>query len=337
MRKTAALIIFVLLGFLVAGMTVWASLALYYSNLPSQTLRYSCAALFSLATLLAFLFLPRRGRTLFWFLVFWGLVLAWWTTIQPSNARDWQEDVAVLSYATVQEDLVTLHNIRNFTYRSETDFDAHYYDKTFDLGRLNSVDLLTVYWMGDAIAHVMMSFGFGGMDYVSFSIEARKEKDEGYSSIKGFFRQYELIYVVGDERDLIRLRTDYRNPPEDVYLYLIRTSPENVRGLFMEYVAKINELKERAEFYNTLTTNCTTNVIRHIRAFGGTVGYNWKVLLSGYAAQYTYERGGLDTSLTFEELRKRSYINPIAHSVGDDPLFSQRIREGLPRPEPKGE
>ena len=274
--------------------------------------------------------LPRRGRTLFWFFVIFALLVVWWGTIRPSNARIWQADVSVLPYAAVAGDLVTLHNIRNFTYRTETDFDVVYYDKTFDLSKLNSVDLIAVYWMGDAIAHVMLSFGFGDADYVAFSIEARKETHEGYSSVKGFFKQYELIYVVADERDVIRLRTDYRNPQEDVYLYRTRITPENARRLFLEYVEQINNLKDEPEFYNTLTTNCTTNVVRHIRAFGGKVTYSWKILLSGYAPQYAYERGGLDTSLTFEELRKRSYINPRAHTIGNVPEFSRRIREDLP-------
>ena len=281
MRKMTTFVGIGVIGLLVACVTAWISLAIYYSGPPGDYLRAGLAGLFPLATLAAFFVLPRRGRTLCWFFVVFALILVWWTTITPSNTRNWQADVAVLPYATIAGNFVTIHNIRNFTYRTETDFDVHYYDKTFDLDKLDSVDLITVYWMGDAIAHVMLSFGFGGADYVAFSIEARKEKDEGYSSIKGFFKQYELIYVVADERDVIRLRTDYRDPQEDVYVYRTRITPENARRLFMEYVNQINELKDNPEFYNTLTTNCTTNVVRHIRAFGGKATYNWKILLSG--------------------------------------------------------
>ena len=241
--------------------------------------------------------------------------------------------MAVLPYATVKGEQVTIHNIRNLNYRTETDFDVRYYDKTFDLNRLDSVDLIAVYWMGDAIAHVMVSFGFQEKDFVTFSIETRKEKGEDYSTLKGFFKQYELIFIVGDERDLIRVRTDYRKPPEDVYLYRGRMTPENSRKFFMEYVRQINSMKENPEWYNTLTTNCTTDVVRLNRAYGGQARYNWKVLLSGYAPQYAYENGSLDTRIPFEELRKLSYINPKARAVGDDPEFSRKIRESLPRPE----
>ena len=140
-----------------------------------------------------------------------------------------------------------------------------YYDRTFDLSRLDSVDLIAVYWMGDAIAHVMITFGFQEKDFVTFSIETRKEIGEGYSTLKGFFKQYESIFIAGDERDLIRVRTDYRNPTEDVYLYRTRMPPETARKFFMEYVQEINSLKQHAQWYNTLTSNCTVDIIRLIR------------------------------------------------------------------------
>lgn len=314
-------------------MTAWGALAIWYSNLAGGYLRAGLAGLLVLATLLAFALLPGRLRTLAGFFVVFAGIVAWWLSIPASNDRAWQPDVAVLPYATVKGEQVTIHNIRNLNYRSETDFDLRHYDKTFDLNRLDAVDLIAVYWMGDAIAHVMVSFGFGETDFVVFSIETRKEKGEGYSTLKGFFKQYELTYIVADERDLIRVRTDYRNPPEDVYLYRGRLTPENSRKFFMEYVRQINSLKENPEWYNTLTTNCTTDVVRLSRAYGGKARYNWKVLFSGYAPQYAYENGSLDTRIPFEELRKLSYINPKTRAIGDDPQFSRKIRQGLPRQE----
>ncbi|MCU0593383.1 MAG: DUF4105 domain-containing protein, partial [Desulfobacterales bacterium] len=259
-------------------MTGWASLAVYWSDLSVDWLRTILAGGFALATVLAFLFLPNRVRTLIGFLVVFCGIVVWWLAIPASNGRAWQPDVAVLPYADIQGDRVTLHNIRNLRYRSEADFDARYYDKTFDLRHLDSVDLIAVYWMGDAIAHVMISFGFQQTDFVAFSIEIRKEQGEAYSTLKGIFKQYELTYVVGDERDLIRVRTDFRHPPEDVYLYRLRISQESARKFFMEYIRQINTMRTTPEWYNTLTTNCTTNVVRHVRAFGGLATYNWKVL-----------------------------------------------------------
>ena len=313
-------------------MTGWGALSIYYSNIEGDFLRQGLAAGFALATILAFIFLPNRKRTLIGFLGVFAVIVAWWLTIPASNGRAWQPDVAILPYATQQGDLVTIHNIRNLQYRTETDYDVRHYDKTFDLNRLDAVDLIAVYWMGDAIAHVMISFGFQERDFVVFSIETRKEQGEGYSTLKGFFKQYELYYVVGDERDLIRVRTDFREPREDVYLYRLRMPPENARKFFMEYMRQINSFKESPEWYNTLTTNCTTNLVRHVRTFEGRVTYNWKILLSGYAPQYAYELGALDTHLSFDQLRKRSYINPKAGALNDDPDFSRKIRQGLPRP-----
>lgn len=321
-----------ILSVVIALMTAWSVLAIYYSSLPGEALRLVLSGIFAVAVIAAFLFLPRRGRTLACFLAAFCVVAAWWIMIPASNSRNWQRDVARAPYAVIDGNLVTIHDIRNFSYRTETDFDPVYYDKTFDLTKLDSVDLISVYWMGDAIAHVMMSFGFQGRDFVCFSIETRREQGEDYSTIKGFFKQYELIYVAGDERDLIRLRTDYRNPREDVYLYRLYVSPEKKRGLFMEYVRRINKMKERPEWYNTLTTNCTTNIVSHIKTSGGRARYNWKVLLSGYAPQYAYELGALDTRIPFGKLRQQSRINVRAHAIGDDPEFSRKIREGLVTP-----
>jgi hypothetical protein len=180
------------LGLVVTGATLWAALAIYYSDLPGEPLRIGLAAALVLGTLGAFLFLRNRRRALLGFSVAFAVLLAWWLSIEPSNQRDWQADVAVLPYATRDGDLVTLHDIRNFDYRTEQDFVARYDDRTFDLGKLDAVDLIAVYWAGDAIAHIMVSFGFAG-DHVAFSIEIRKEKGEPYSSIAGFFKRYELI------------------------------------------------------------------------------------------------------------------------------------------------
>jgi hypothetical protein len=312
-------------------MTLWGMGALYYSPLPPP-LRPLLAIAFGLATAAAFLALPQRRRTLLGFGLVWGALVLWWSTIPASNTRDWQPDVAVLPSATLDGDRVTLHNIRNFAYRTATDFTPRYYDKTVDLRQLESVDLISSYWAGEAIAHLMVSFGFGGQDYVAISIETRKERTEDYSSIKGFFKQYELIYIVADERDVIRLRTTYRQPPEEVYLYRTRVAPAQARRVFLDYVREVNRLVEHPAFYNTLTTNCTTNILFHARASGGIARYNWKILLSGYAPAYAYEMGRLDTSVAFADLKQLSHINARAQAAGDAPDFSQRLRAGLPRP-----
>jgi hypothetical protein len=313
-------------------MTAWGGLAIYYSDLPGETLRTALAAGFGLGTAAAFLILPNRRRTLAGFLVAFGLLLGWWLSIAPRNDRDWQADVAVLPAAAIDGDRVTIRNIRNFQYgEHDEDFVPRYYDKTFDLRTLDALDLIAVYWMGDAIAHIMLSFGFGG-EHVTFSIETRKERGESYSSLAGFFKQFELIYVVGDERDLIGVRTTYRRPPEDVYVYRTRAQPDAIRRLFLEYVDAVNRLTKEPAWYNTLTTNCTTAVFRHVRIVGHAVPRSWKILLSGYVPEYVYERGTLDRTLPFPELRRRSLVNERARAAGRAEDFSRRIREGLPRP-----
>jgi Domain of unknown function (DUF4105) len=336
MKRAGRALLTLVIAIVMVALTGWGGLAIYYSNLSGEGLRKALAlgfALFGGALLVWYLFSTKRIRPLLIFLAAFLLLLAWWSTIPPLQNREWAPEYARLPHATISGDLVTIHNIRNFDYRTETDFTPRYYDKTFDLRELDSVDLFASYWMGDAIAHTIVSFGFSGKDFLAVSIETRRERHESYSSIAGFFKQYELFYVVADERDLIRLRTNYRkDPPEDVYLYRTLAPPANARRIFLDYVREINSLAEKPEFYNSLTTNCTTSILTHTRVNPGHLPLSWKVLLSGYVPEYIYENRRIDTSLPFEELRRRSHINSAAHAADKSPDFSQRIRAGLPTP-----
>jgi len=187
---------------------------------------------------------------------------------------------------------------------------------------------VTSYWMGPAIAHVFVSFGFTGDDYLAISIEVRKAKGEGYSTLKGFFRRYELVYVVADERDIIRVRTNYRHDPlEDVYIYRVKSPIEAERRLFLEYMRKMNALRTQPEFYNTLTTNCTTNIWMNTHVNAGRVPWSWKILVSGYVPEYLYELGRLQTmGLSFPELQQRAHVNARAQAADAAADFSRRIR-----------
>ncbi len=313
-------------------MTAWAAGAIYYSPLPGADLRATLAMLFVSLTVLAFVLLSDRRRTLLGFFVAFAVVLALWLQIRASNERDWQPEVTVAPYAVINGDLVTIHGVRNLDYRTEADFTPYWETRTYDLSKLDSVDLVAVYWAGKAIAHIMLSFGFAGRDFVTISIETRKERNESYSTIAGFFKQYELTYIVADERDVIRVRTTYRQPQEDVYVYRVNAPRENIRRGFLDNIKAMNEMRERPRFYNTLTTNCTTGAWMHTRMNPESPPLSWKILLSGYVPDYLYELGRLDTARPFAELERLSRVNARAHAAGNDPAFSQRIREGLPNP-----
>ena len=318
-----------LLGLLLLIAAGWGVVALTCFDAVSPPLRTGLAAGFGIASLgaLIALALPRwRWRALGAYLSLYVLLLSVWSTLTPSNDRDWQPEVAVLPYATINDDLVTMHNVRNFDYRAETDFTPAYYDKVYDLKKLDAVDLVASYWMGPAIAHLFLSFGFG-KDHLAISVEARKARGEGYSSLKGFFRQYELIYIVADERDVIRVRTNYRkDPPEEVYLYRLTGNTGDTTRVFLSYVQKINALKAHPEFYNTLTSNCAGTIWMNTRVNADHVPYSWKILLSGYAPEYLYDLGRLDTRVSFADLRQQGHINARAQAADKAEDFSQRIR-----------
>jgi hypothetical protein len=318
-------------GLLMVGAGGWGVLALRYWDRANPALRTAAAAAWALAALLLIIGFARRRwrwRALAGFTALFALLLAAWSALQPSNDRNWEPENAVLAYATIDGEHITLHNIRNFDYRTETDFTPAYYDRSFDLRQLDTVDLFAVYWMGPAIAHAFLSFGFTDGAHVAFSIETRREKGQSYSSLQGFFRQYTLYYAVGDERDIVRVRTNYRHdPPERVYRYPLRGSAAAGKRLFLEYLGQINALTQHAEWYNTLTSNCTNSIWFLTRLAPEHVPYSWKILLSGYLPQYLYEQGRLDTSVPFEELQRRAYINPRAQAADRAADFSQQIRE----------
>jgi hypothetical protein len=317
------------LGYLaLAGLAVWSAAAVYYSNLPGPGLR-SAAAIGYLAGLALILWRVRPWwRARLAFLAAFALVVAWFLLTPPSNTRDWQPDVAVLPYADIRGNSITLHNLRNCDYRSETNYTVRHYDRTFDLAQLRSVDLFLVYWGSPAIAHTMLSFGFEGGDYICFSIETRKQRGEGYSAIRGCFRQYELVYIAGDERDLVRLRTNFRG--EQVYLYRLQTDPAVARLVLLDYLAQVNRLRDRPQWYNALTSNCTTNIRGHTRPYARNAHFDWRILLNGWIDELAYERRSLAQDLPFAELKTRSRINEKARAADADPAFSARIREGLP-------
>jgi hypothetical protein len=319
-----------ILGLVLAGMIGWVGLAVYYSNLhggPPRTIWAMIVVLLSIATLI--LVRPRK-LGLAAFAVLFTCVLFWFYSLTPSADLTWTNDVALMPSATVEGDLVHFRNVRNFEYRSETDFTPGYYDKTFDLSRLRRVDYILSYWASRAIAHAFVSFEFDDGQHLAVSIETRKEQGESYSAVEGFFRQYELIYVVADERDLIGLRTNHR--AEDVYLFRLRTPIEKVRAVFLDYIRMINSLAEEPQFYNALTQNCTTSILSHFSCYPPYPPMSVEVLLSGYSAHYSYSYGGVDTSMPFEELEKRSRITEVAKTAPLDSSFSARIRQGLPNP-----
>lgn len=309
----------------------WGVIALYYGDSHTSKIQNVLAIGFGLSGILtiAALGMPRlRWRMLVFFSILFASIVLWWLQIQPANDRQWQQDVERLAYATIEGDLVTVRNVRNFDYKSEFNYLPAYYTKTYDLSKLEGVDLFSTYWMGPAIAHTMLSFNFGEGGHLAISIEARKEKGESYSSTKGFFRQYELIYIVADERDLVRLRTNYRkNPIEDVYLYRINWSKEDVKQVFLQYIHEMNRLNEKPAFYNTLLENCTTMIWMHTLANQDHLKFSWKILASGYFPEYLYESGRLDQHLPFEQLQQRARINILANEADQASDFSQQIRK----------
>jgi hypothetical protein len=259
-----------------------------------------------------------------------ALILIWWKTIVPSADRDWEPDVARSVTASFQDDRVVVKNVRNFDWRSETDFHPRWERRDYVLSHVSDVDLIVSYWMGEAVAHTIVSFGFEDAARLAFSIEIRKERNESFSSIAGLFKHYELTIVAADERDVVRLRSNIRE--EDVRIYRLRMSPHNAQRLLRVYLEKANELARTPRFYNTLTSNCTTLVFDMAKVIHPGLPLDSRIIVSGYLPDYAYDQGALDTTMSFESLRELAKIRDRAARADADPNFSNRIREGIPLP-----
>jgi hypothetical protein len=257
-------------------------------------------------------------------------VLTWWLSLRPSIVRQWRPDVAEQPSADIDGNRVTIHNVRHCDYRGQFDYTPRWETRTVDLAKLRGIDVFLTYWGSPWIAHPIMSFDFGDDGYVAMSVEVRKELGESYSAMRGFFRYYELIYVISDERDVIRLRTTWR-ANEDVYLFRTSATPEGARLIFLDYIRHANRLCQQAEWYNAVTNNCTTNIANHIAYARGKRGpFDWRAYLNGKADEMMHARGDLVGGSNFAELKARAHINQVARAVGDAPDFSRRIREGRP-------
>ena len=310
---------------------LWAAAALYI-DVPIPPLRIPLSITFLILAAVCFVAAKRWSVAVTFSFALFAAVVAWWFTLAPSNNRPWQPDVAQTPWAEIEGSRVTIHNVRNCDYATETDYRVKWETRTVDLSQMRGMDLFVVHWGSPLIAHTILSFDFANAPPIAISIEVRKEVGESYSSILGFFRQYELIYVIGDERDLIRVRTNYRQG-EEVRLYHTRRTPDQARAIFLDYLKTANELHVKPRWYNALTHNCTTAMAPHLAVASpsGHIPWDWRILLNGYADKLAYDRGGLaNDGLSFDELKRRAHINDAARAADQAPDFSARIRAGRP-------
>jgi hypothetical protein len=317
-----------IIGFLFRIVLVtWAVLAIYYSNLPWGGLRTSLAGAFAAFAIWA-LWLSRQRRMSVVFLVVFFCVVAWWIAIPPSHNRHWRPEVAVMPRAVIDGDRLRLTGVRNFDYRSRNDFTVRYEEREVSLSHLIALDFYVSYFIEGPVGHTFVSFVFNNAPPLAISIETRPEVGEGFAPVASLFKQFELIYVVGEERDVVGVRTNHRHEP--VYLYRLNTSVDDARRLLLVYLTRINELADQPEFYHLLTNSCTINIVRYANAAGRSGRFDIRHLFNGLIDSYLYHSGRIDTTLPFDELRRRSLINEAAQAADGAADFSQRIRSSLP-------
>lgn len=327
---------------LILPAAVWGLLALHF-QLPFNQAQNTFIQLTWAGLSFYALYLLWRG---YWktgvllYLVLHGELLLWWNDIPPLHEREWADEVAQMTTGEVSGSRVTLHNVRNFSWRSASDYDIRWESREYDLQRLRSVDMITSHWGMKSIAHVLVSFGFDDGQFVTFSVEIRKEKDEAFSELGGFFKQFELSILATDERDAVAVRPNVRG--EETYLYRIAMPARVRRALFMAYVEQANALAATPRFYNTLTVNCTTLVYTMLQQIVDGLPLDPRLLLTGYLPSYIKQQDGLIEGFELSELRELGHINQRSQNAASRSDYSQRIRDGVPgwrhepQPAPKG-
>jgi hypothetical protein len=257
-----------------------------------------------------------------------GLLLIWWRSLRPSNHRDWTDDVAQTVGGKIDGNVVTLDNVRDFLWRSNDDYTPRWITQSYDLAQLCSLDMIVSSWALPSIAHMLISFGFGENEYVVFSVEIRRQKDQVFSEIGGFFKEFELVVIAARERDIVRLRTNVRH--EETYLFRMSFEPAVMRALFLAYVAEANALVREPRFYHTITRNCTTVLYRMLKRIVRRLPFSYRVLLSGYMPEYFYGIGYLDQRYPLEQLRAFGYVSERGRIADQSPTYSADIRRGIP-------
>ena len=321
-------VLLALLIFVAFLLTVWAAAALYFDS-PIAVLRTPAAILYLVVILGALLFLRRGHFGLVIAFAGFAVVALWWFSLKPSGDRNWQPDNAQTAWADIAGDHITIHNFRNCSYVTEKEYTCQWETRPFDLANLTGADLFITWWGPTLIAHPIVSFDFGAQGHVPMSIETRDVIGQGYSAIRGFFRQYELAYIVSDERDVVRLRTNFRKD-EEVYLFRTTVKPEFARKVFLDYIQRVNELHNKPEWYNAVTNNCTTNIdVSASQAQDKGTVWDWRVLLNGKMDEMLYEHDRLVTGgLPLPALKAQAHINAAAVAADDSPNWSQLIRVG---------
>jgi hypothetical protein len=311
-----------------ALLAAWGALALWF-QLPAfqlPALRVAVVVVWSAGALATLVLWWRRrdARMALPWLVALIALMAWWSTLRPTHDRVWADDVARMVTGDVRGSIVTLDQVRHFDWRSDTDYTQRWEKRQYDLNQVRSVDVAMSYWMGPAIAHTLVSFGFADGRYLTFSIEIRKERGESFDAIAGFFKRFETVLIAADERDILRVRTNVRD--EDMYLYRLKIPPEAMRSLFLQYLDEGAQLKREPRFYNTLTANCTTIIFEMARRVDPGLPLDWRLLASGYLDRYLFDIGALAGAQDFDALRRNAHITARALGADKADDFSDRIR-----------
>ncbi|ABI93310.1 DUF4105 domain-containing protein (plasmid) [Roseobacter denitrificans] len=314
----------------IAILTFWGTLALWFRLPGSDTLRYMACGLIACLGSGAFIaqFNARRFKAAVIFAIAFLGLIGWWAFLEPPKTQDWSPEVVRQSTGVVKGDTLTVTDIRDFEWRADGSFRENWEQQSYDLTELNTVDLFLSYWAGPQMAHFILSFGFEDGQQLAWSVEVRRQKGGRFSPVADFFKENTLVILAATEPDVVGLRANIRG--ENVQLFRLSADRDVARALLEAYVADANALAQAPEWYNSVSTNCTTVVMKLLSAIGSGLPFDWRLIANGYLPEFGYEQGLLNTDYTVDELRRLGSITQRAQQFGLKPGFSKAIRVGVP-------
>ncbi|MEM1237584.1 MAG: DUF4105 domain-containing protein [Pseudomonadota bacterium] len=318
-------------------LTAWGSVALWFKIADGGAVLMAIPVLYGLLGLSAVLgfFWTGFGKLAGAFTVAAAALLIWWNTLEPPTTGDWSREVAQQTTGTIEGDILTLSDVRNFTWRSLTDFDESWEERTYDLSQINSVDLLMSYWAGPHMGHLMITFGFEDGRYLTWSNEVRRSTDASFSPLADFFKTNPIAIIAAEEQDVVGYRSNIQEAR--VHVFRLADQGDEARSLLAAYVAAANAVAEEPQWFNSLFSNCSRSVVTLTRSIGIDLPLDFRVLVNGYLPEYLYDLGALDRSVSIEELYELGDITERAAEAWQTPGYSDAIRVGVPEPSgPRG-
>src|SRR5215510_1257812 len=230
----------------------------------------------------------------------------------PRADRDWYPYLARGVDVTVREQSFEVSPLSDWSYAHEGVTDESYFDAAYNFGDLREVWFMLEPQPGSQLAaHTLLLFEFEGDRLLGLTIEARRERNEDYSALRGAFNAFELAYVWGTARDFLTRRAVMLD--HEVFVYPVAITDEQKRFLLVRLLQRTEALETQPRYYNTIASNCTNELAK-------AAGFHWApaYILTGRSDEYLFRRR-IIPGASFEQAHARSDMTDFVQALNATP------------------